>query len=173
MWKRGALLAGLVLAAASASAQTVVVVRHAEKSAADPADRNPSLSEAGRARAEILAGLVRDWNVAAVLGSQFKRTVETGEPAARQAGLAVEPVAIGPGGAAGQAEAVAARVRALKPGQTALVVGHSNTVPLLLKALGGPDVPDLPECRYDSMFVLDVPTGTMSRRTYGAPSACR
>src|SRR5262245_58786206 len=67
---------------ASAAPTVVFVVRHAETTT-DPND--PALSAAGQARAQALAQIVAPAQLAAVLSSQFRRTRETGAPAAASA----------------------------------------------------------------------------------------
>jgi hypothetical protein len=39
-------------------------------------------------------------------------------------------------------------------GGTLLVVGHNNTVPLIIAALGGPKLPEICDSVYDKLFVL-------------------
>ena len=39
-------------------------------------------------------------------------------------------------------------------GKTVVVVGHSNTVPMIIKALGGPDIGAIPETEYDNLFTV-------------------
>ena len=169
----GAVLAGLLaLGTVPAAAQTVVLVRHGEKAHA-PGDPDPALSEAGQARAAALAEALGGARVTAVLTSQFRRTRDTAAPVAAAAGVAAETVAIEGRDVAGQAAAVARRLAGLKSGETAVVVGHSNTLPALIAALGGPAVPELQECEYDRLFVL-VPGGerpTLVQARYGASTA--
>jgi hypothetical protein len=38
-----------------------------------------------------------------------------------------------------------------------LVVGHSNTVPAIIAALGGPKLPDLCDAAYSNLFLLHLP----------------
>ena len=67
-----------------------------------------------------------------------------------------------------------ARVRALPEDATVLIVGHSNTVPLIARALGYAEAADMPECEYDRMTVLHLNGGSthgvVSR--YGEPTTC-
>jgi hypothetical protein len=52
-----------------------------------------------------------------------------------------------------------------------LVVGHSNTIPGIIAALGGPRMPDLCDGQYASLFVLNMQTTAapkLIRATYGA-----
>jgi bisphosphoglycerate-dependent phosphoglycerate mutase len=58
-----------------------------------------------------------------------------------------------------------------RAGKTILVVGHSNTVPSIVAALGGPRFKDFCEPEYDNLIVmvLDVEAGVRTLRTrYGA-----
>jgi phosphohistidine phosphatase SixA len=150
----------LLLSAGAASGQeaggiTVVVVRHAEK-VDDSAD--PHLSEAGVRRAEALADALEHAGVTAILATQYRRTQETAAPLARRAGVPV-PVVETTGGAATHAAAVAAAVRAQPPGALVVVVGHSNTVPAIIAALGGPDVGGIADEEYSDFFVLELEHG--------------
>ena len=51
-------------------------------------------------------------------------------------------------------------------GQTVLVAGHSNTVPLLIEALGVSPAPSLDESDYDDLFVVVVERGGDARLTH-------
>lgn len=159
-----------LLTAAPVLAQTVVIVRHAEKA---DASADPALSEAGRARAQALSAALRDAHPVLVLTSPLQRTIQTGAPTAEYHSAASEPVSLDGGGAAHVAATVA-RIRALPEDATVLVVGHSNTVPLIARALGYAEAADMPECEYDRMTVLhlmgDAAHGEVSR--YGEPTTC-
>ena len=158
------------LAAAPAVAQTVVLVRHAEK--VDGGD-DPALSEAGQARAEALAVVMADAHPAYVFTSPLQRTRLTAAPTAEFHSAWTEPVGLEGGGAAHVA-AVAERVRALPEDAVVLVVGHSNTVPQIARALGYGAAADMPECEYDRLTVLELEgdrtTAIVGR--YGAPAGC-
>jgi hypothetical protein len=43
-----------------------------------------------------------------------------------------------------------------------LVIGHSNTLPIVIKALGGPDV-TIPDREYDNLFIFVPATKTLTR----------
>ena len=66
----------------------IIVVRHAEKASDDPKD--PGLSEQGKIRANKLAEILKHSDLEAVFTTQYKRTQQTGLPAASQAGLALQ-----------------------------------------------------------------------------------
>jgi broad specificity phosphatase PhoE len=154
--------------AAAGAPTVVVVVRHAEKGA-EPAN-DPPLTAAGEARAQALAAALADANVAAVLSTPFARTRATGAPLAAKLGLTAEVVPIAAGLPA-HAAAVAALVRDKYRGKTVVVVEHSNTVPAVVRALGGPQLRDLCDPQYSALFVLVLADGAparLVRSTYGA-----
>ena len=107
---------------------TVVLVRHAEKRADDP--RDPSLTEAGEQRAAALADLLGAAGVTHLFATEYKRTQETLAPLAARTGLTV--TARPAKDLAGLVEAL----QALPADALAVVAGHSNTVPLIARALG-------------------------------------
>lgn len=171
--KRLLLAAVLSLCAAgAASAQTVYLVRHAEK-VATPGDADPALTEAGQARAEALSQALRDTHPALVLTSPMQRTILTAAPTADYHSAPSEVVSLEGGGAAHVAATVA-RIRALPQDAVALVVGHSNTVPAIARALGYPEAADMPECEYDRLTRLTLEGGAVQAvvSRYGAPSDC-
>ena len=137
-----------------ASSRTVILLRHAEKGSDDR--RDPSLSEAGEARARALARLLSKAGVTQLFASEYKRTQATLAPLA--AALDVPVVAHPASDSAG----LVRRLRALPPGSVAVVAGHSNTVPELAAALGAalPALSETPrgamlaEEEYDRLFVL-------------------
>jgi 2,3-bisphosphoglycerate-dependent phosphoglycerate mutase len=137
------LLAGLFVPAAAAQ-PIIFLVRHAEKAAGGGND--PDLSEAGRARAESLATTLKDCMVSAIFVTEFKRTQQTAAPLARL--LHLDPAIV----PAKDSAALLARLRGL--GGNALVVGHGNTIPDLLKSLGVTTPTSMEENDYDNLFVM-------------------
>jgi phosphohistidine phosphatase SixA len=148
-------------------APLVLLVRHAEK-AADPKD-DPSLTPAGMERARALASALRDAEVGAIITTELRRTRETARPLAEARGLTPEVVETRGGGMEAHARAVAAAVRR-HAGATVLVVGHSNSLPAIIAALGGPRLPDICESVYGTLFVLVPGAGEarLVRSRYGA-----
>lgn len=127
----------------------VLVVRHAEK--ADNSD-DPVLSAAGEARALALAEALSDADVDHVIVTHRQRTRLTAAPLLSVRGLTPEVVPFGRD-MAEHVAAVAAAVRR-RAGEVVLVVGHSNTVPAIVHALGGPRLPHLCDARYGALFAL-------------------
>src|SRR4029453_5154528 len=78
-------LVGLALFS-SFSQSTIFIVRHAEK--ADNS-KDAELSEAGRARAEALANMLRDSKISVIYTTEFKRTQQTAAPLAKALRLTI------------------------------------------------------------------------------------
>ena len=157
----------LPLAAQQQAPTTVILVRHAEKAAA-PAD-DPPLTEAGQARAQALLAIARDAGVTAIITTQFARTRETARPATEL--LRITPEVVNAGGAQHVQEV--ARLARSHAGGVVLVVGHSNTVPAIVAALGAPQPPPICDSEYDGLYIVMVPASGAAhviRARYGAPS---
>jgi broad specificity phosphatase PhoE len=160
--KRLLILAFLLLASAAHAQQqpaTVILVRHAEKAAA-PAD-NPPLTAEGSLRAEALVRVLRNAGVTAIYSTPYARTRETAAPLAAALDLQITETPIYNRKVASYADSVAARVR--REGGVILVVGHSNTMGAVIKALGGPDIGDVADPEYDNLFFLTTQEGQPSR----------
>lgn len=134
----------LALICAVDAQSTIFIVRHAEK--ADSESKDPDLSEAGNARAQALARMLKDAGITRIFTTEFKRTQQTAGPLAKLLGLEVKSLA-----ANDSAELVTALHDA---NGNALVVGHTNTIPDLIKALGIATPIAIPENEYDDLFVI-------------------
>lgn len=112
---------------ASWGSTTVVLVRHAEKL---EGGEDPGLSEVGQAHAGRLAEMLERAGIEAIYVSQARRTQETAVPVAALAG--VEPQVV----AADQPSKLLRRLKWRHRSEVVLVVGHSNTVPIIADGLG-------------------------------------
>lgn len=134
----------------SASAPTTfVIIRHAEKAADDPKD--PSLSEAGQARAKRASDRLADQRVAAAYATRYRRTQMTAAKTAQAHGLEVSTY-----DAAQPAADFAAQLRRAHPSGVVLVVGHSNTVADIAGALCGCTVSPVREDEYDRWIEVRI-----------------
>lgn len=143
------------LLAREAGTTTVVVVRHAEKATDSPDD--PSLTPAGQKRAEDLAAVLDGARVSAIYSTPFKRTHATAEPLARKLGLKILDRPMTAANRASYAGDLAREVLKQQKGKTVLIVGHSNTVPDIVKAFSHIAVPPLTDADYDRLFIVEVP----------------
>ena len=146
-------LAAVAWLVASASTTTVFVMRHAEKAAG--ADPDPSLSVAGQLRAERLAETFAatgsGHGLQAIIVTEWRRTQETARPLANALGI---PVVVVP---AKEPAAAARRALGDYAGQRVLIIGHSNTLPVIVRELTGERVPDLADTDYGSLYVASCP----------------
>ena len=135
----------LVAAAADARAQdAVILVRHAER--LDQSSDSP-LSAAGEQRAERLARMLESAGVSAIYTTHYQRTVKTAEPLAKRLGLTITSDDPPP------AELLR-RIHESHPRGVVLIVGHSNTVPGLLEALGYQTKIEIADGEYDNLFIV-------------------
>ncbi len=162
------LLAASTQLAASRAAQavsadqvtTVFLVRHAERDTTPPAP-DPPLNEAGRLRARELARMLGKCGVKAIIPSQFLRTQQTAEPLAQQLGLTATPIPVNPNPvnprevSPQSLKEITAKIYQ-HSGAAVLVVGHGNSVPAVIKMLGGDLVPTIGEKEFDNLFVVTI-----------------
>jgi len=134
----------LLLAAGADAAPVIFIVRHGEK--ASTGGNDPDLSPDGQKRADALARILKDSQITSVFVTEFRRTQETAAPTAKAAH--VSPTVI----SANDIGALVEKLRALNG--NALVVGHGNTIPDLLKALGIATPVSIPDDDYVEIFAV-------------------
>lgn len=167
----GWLLALLALATAlgtpaAASAQaTIFVSRHADREAPEP---DPPLTANGRCQAEALADLLADANIKHIYTTDLIRTQQTAAPTAKRTN--VTPVVI----AQTDFDGLIAKVRATAAASEAtLVVGHRATVPRIVKALSGREIPPLGSGEYTRLVAITLfPDGRTSVVTLRQGGKC-
>lgn len=123
--------------------QSIYVVRHAEK---ESVGKDPELNAQGKARAASLAKTLRDAGISAIFTTEYKRTAHTAAPLAEA--LKIKPVATNDD---------KKLFKALKDdtsSTSALVVGHSNTVPDILKAFGSDVKAEISETEFDRLYII-------------------
>lgn len=133
----------------STPATTVILVRHAEK-ADEPENPNPTLSSVGLERAQSLVQVLSRAGISSIYATQFLRTQQTVKPLADRLGLGVNQVE------ARNTEELVKRIKSQDEGRTVLVAGHSNSVPQIIAALGGEQLPQIPDEQYDDLFVVTM-----------------
>ena len=144
-WPLAAAAVAILAAAAPAWAQkAVLVVRHAEK--VDESD-DPLLSAAGKARARALARHLKTAGVKAIYVTQYKRTGLTAAPLAAATGL--KPIVL----QADARQGLVDRMRKDNANDVVLVVGHSDSVPEVLRLLGHAEPVTIHSAEYDNLFV--------------------
>jgi len=136
----------LAPAAALAEPGALYLVRHGEKAAVG---KDPELTPQGRLRAENVAAILGKAGITAIYSSTTQRTRQTAEPLARSSNIAVQlydPA---------NPKALVAQVQTVRAsGANVLVVGHSNTLPELVRLFGGAPGPDILDDEYDRLYQL-------------------
>jgi len=139
--------------------RTIFLVRHAER--ADEPRQDPPLTEKGVARSEALARLLSTADIKAIYTSQFARTKLTAEPLAKQVGVPITAISLksSPSNPRAIAEEstkeTVDKILSNVGGGSVLLVGHSNSIPDVIKMLGG-DAPTIDEKKFDDLFVVTV-----------------
>jgi phosphohistidine phosphatase SixA len=129
----------------SLAARAVIVIRHAEK---ESQGDDPELTISGQDRAIALTRFLRHDKVDAIFVSEFKRTQETAEILAHQ--REITPVIV----KAGDTKALIDKINALPKDAVVVVVGHSNTVPDILAALGVKDKVAIKDQEFNRVFIV-------------------
>ena len=146
----------------------LVGVRHADTAQEPAGDR--ALSDAGMKRAQALAAALRNAGVSAIITSQYRRSRDTAQPLASALGLTPEVIPISKATIDSHMKQLEAAARKHK-GKVVLVVGHEESVPMLVAALGGPRLPNICPSSHSNLYVLAIADGkaqlVLSR--YGAP----
>ena len=128
---------------ALAEPSMIYLVRHGEKALEG---KDPELAPQGRQRAQNIAAMLGKVGIAHIFSTPTNRTRQTAQPLAQQNGLTVElydPKT---------PQALVAKVKTLTG--PALVVGHSNTLPELVRLFGGQPGADVADNEYDRLYQL-------------------
>ncbi|WP_448212580.1 SixA phosphatase family protein [Colwellia sp. MEBiC06753] len=122
---------------------TVYLTRHAEKQSEG---KDPNLTGCGQLRANQLAELFKNIELAAVYSTPYQRTLATAGPTANSKNIRLVQYA---------ANGLSQLARTIKQNkQTVLVVGHSNTTPELLALLTGQASAPMTEQEYQHLYQL-------------------
>jgi broad specificity phosphatase PhoE len=125
--------------------EVIYLVRHAEQV---PNVDDPPLTLAGEVRARALAHLLKEAGVTAVYSSQAQRTRQTAQPTADLLGLQLRQIP------REETDELISSVREHGGTGRVLVVAHSETVPLILRALGHTEEVVIDRSDYENVFVV-------------------
>ena len=148
------LLTLLAAGCASAKNHTVFLVRHAEKTT-DQGD-DPALTAEGQSRALRLAEALKPADPAAIFSTQFKRTQQTAKPLADALNLPVTVIETSKEHASQYPNILLERICALPNGASAVVVGHSNTIPGIVEAWTLAPVKPIADNEHDRLFMVKL-----------------
>jgi broad specificity phosphatase PhoE len=129
--------------AALAEPSAVYLVRHGEK---ETTGKDPELTAQGKERARNIATILQKAGIRNVFSSPYARTKQTADPLAKGSGVEVQIYD------AGKPALLVEKVKALNG--PVLVVGHSNTLPELVRLFGGAPGTDIADNEYDRVYQL-------------------
>lgn len=141
-------------------ATTILLARHADR-----LGKADELTAAGTKRAQDLVRALEKTPIDAVFHSEFARTAATAKPLCVARSITPQIIQ------AAETSKLVAELRRV-PGRTVLVIGHSNTVPEITKALGGAEF-TIPENEFDDLIVVTIrgdEAPSVLRLQYGAES---
>lgn len=152
---------------------TVLLLRHAERAVA-PAD-DPPLTPAGIERAHALVSVAGNAGVRAIFTTQYVRSVQTAKPLAHHLRITPTVMVVDPADPEAYAQELVASIRSASQETPVLVVSHTNTIPMIVAALGAAAIPPVSEAEFDKLFFIEAPKRSGRARIvqarYGAPSA--
>jgi 2,3-bisphosphoglycerate-dependent phosphoglycerate mutase len=129
---------------------TFIVLRHAEK---ESTGTDPNLDSDGVLRAGELKRILNSISINAIYSTPFNRTKQTVQPLAAAKGITIseypttKPYA-----------QLVSEIAAANRGKVAVIVGHSNTVPEILKELSHNSFNvSIGENQYDHLFIVSLP----------------
>ncbi|MCC5464563.1 phosphoglycerate mutase family protein [Pelosinus baikalensis] len=122
---------------------TIMLVRHAEYLTHDT---NQPLSQAGHERAKLLARMIGEVGITDIYSSDYLRTIQTAGPLAGKLGLKISNIS--------EPDELVEQVLLKQDGKKIFICGHTNTVPEVIKQLGGAPINPIPDSEFDNMYIL-------------------
>jgi phosphohistidine phosphatase SixA len=122
---------------------SIYLVRHAEKL---NDKKDPSLTACGKMRAEQLASMLSKAPIEKIYSTQYKRTLQTAAPIATFRNISVNSY--------NPKKLKEFALQLKKNREHALVVGHSNTTPMLVELLAHQKVAPLTELDYQYLYQI-------------------
>ncbi|MFT3908576.1 MAG: histidine phosphatase family protein [Ferruginibacter sp.] len=144
----------------------IYLVRHAEKEAG----RDPQLTEVGKKRAGDLVRTLKDKKISRIYVTNYRRSWMTADSLRLQLGIDTVvyiPDTTGVG--------LLTKIKENNDfGKTILVVGHTNTIPHLIRVLGVDDymTNDIPDEEFDNLYLVQYKKNKvyLEHKKYGAAS---
>jgi broad specificity phosphatase PhoE len=140
----------------------IYLVRHAEK---ELNTKDPILTACGVERAESFAHFFEKIKLDEIYSTKFKRTVSTAEPTAKAKKLEIKTY--DPRNLQEFAKSL------LKLKKDVLVVGHSNTTPVLAGLLIGKDIKEINDTIYDRIYQVVLYKGKGRLHLFQSSFKCK
>jgi phosphohistidine phosphatase SixA len=145
---------------------TIYLVRHAEKEKGD----DPLLTAAGNQRAGDLMRALKRKKLQRVYVTQYRRTQMTSDSIRIQ----LKKDTIHYKADTTGSDLLQKMTAHNDFGKSILVIGHSNTIPAIIRKLGvtNPAIPDIPDDEFDNLFVVTIikDNAILHKKKYGIRS---
>lgn len=144
----------------------IYLVRHAEKLTGD----DPLLTTEGNKRAGDLMRALNDKKIVRIYVTEYRRTQHTGDSLSIQLGIDTVHYLSDT-----SCIDLLNKIKANRDlNRTILIIGHSNTLPTIIKKLGLLDysAEDIPSNEFDNLFLMKFKKGrpTLTKMKFGQPS---
>ena len=150
-----AIVSSALASPALAGSFSLYLTRHAEKQSNNA---DPLLTKCGQHRAMLLADILRNVEIEAIYSTSYQRTLATAQPTARAKNISVTQYA---------SNGLEQLARVLKQKQlNTLVVGHSNTTPMLLSLLTGESFDKISEDNFRHLYQVIITTDQNNEITH-------
>ena len=128
---------------------TYYLIRHAEKNLINPDNKNPHLTEQGKIRATNWKNIFKHTSFDKIYSTHYFRTQETAKPTAEDKGIIVEEY--------NPKNLYKELLIEKNKGKKMLVVGHSNTTPVLANILIGEDIYNsIDESIHGNLYIINI-----------------
>ncbi|WP_223606352.1 histidine phosphatase family protein [Chryseobacterium sp. OSA05B] len=147
---------GIPLPSEISSTETVcILLRHAEK---ENVGTDPDLTSAGKLRADELKRLLGNVHIDNIYTTAYNRTRQTALPLAESKGIVIKEYA--PAATIAATQLFINNILAQNQGKVVVIVGHSNTVPQMVKVLSNNTLNvTISETQFDHIFITKNAAG--------------
>ncbi len=130
-------------------------IRHAEKDLSDPSNRNPDLTNQGKARSMNWAKMLAETKIDLVFSTDYNRTRQTAMPIAEDQNQEITFY--------NPRDLYNENFKQITKGKTSVIVGHSNTTPYFVnKVLGYDKYSAIDEKVYGKLYIVTIKGGTIT-----------
>jgi phosphohistidine phosphatase SixA len=141
---------------------SIYLVRHAEKL---DNSKDPKLSKCGKQRAQQLSKILSKANISAIYSTKYQRTMQTAEPMSRLEQLKIQHYD------PNNLELFSLQLKQEK--RNTLIVGHSNTTPVLTELLAQQKVAPLTEDNYQYLYQVHILNDQPMLTILQQPTSCQ
>ena len=138
----------LLIAQTDGASFTIYLIRHSEKDLLSENQLDPPLTTCGIERSEHLASYFEDMNIKNVYSTNYLRTIKTATPTASSKKVTIQYY--------DSSNLKLFSEQLLNSKQNSIVVGHSNTTPILAGLLTGKDIKPFNENIYNRIYKVII-----------------